>query len=101
MRIAGVELGGTKCVCVLSQDGATIVEARRIATTDPAETMAGIEDALDAWGEFDAIGIASFGPRHIIRSDESLTLSEDLPVAITAVDTEKTIAGLIDDTSII
>ena len=62
MRIAGVELGGTKCVCVLSQDGATIVEARRIATTDPATTMAGIEEALDGWGNFDAIGIASFGP---------------------------------------
>jgi PII-like signaling protein len=42
-------------------------------------------------------GIASFGPRHIIRSDESLTLSEDLPVAIAAVDTEATIGGLIDD----
>ena len=62
MRIAGVELGGTKCVCVLSQDGATIVEARRIVTTDPVTTMAGIEEALDGWGNFDAIGIASFGP---------------------------------------
>lgn len=40
-------------------------------------------------------GIASFGPRHIIRSDESLTLSEDSPVAITAVDTEATIGALV------
>ena len=62
MRIAGVELGGTKCVCVLSQDGATIVEARRIDTTDPETTMAAIEQALDQWRGFDAIGIASFGP---------------------------------------
>ena len=62
MRIAGVELGGTKCVCVLSQDGATIVEARRVDTTDPETTMAAIEEALDQWRGFDAIGIASFGP---------------------------------------
>ena len=71
MRIAGVELGGTKCVCVLSQDGATIVEARRIATTDPVTTMAGIEEALDSWGGFDAIGIASFGPIGIDRAAPS------------------------------
>ncbi|EHB59089.1 protein of unknown function DUF190 [Mycolicibacterium rhodesiae JS60] len=42
-------------------------------------------------------GIASFGPRHIIRSDESLTLSEDPPIAIAAIDTAETIGGLIDD----
>ncbi|KAA0108857.1 DUF190 domain-containing protein [Mycolicibacterium sp. P1-5] len=42
-------------------------------------------------------GIASFGPRHIIRSDESLALSEDPPIAIAAVDTAETIGGLIDD----
>lgn len=42
-------------------------------------------------------GIASFGPRHVIRSDESLTLSEDPPIAIAAVDTAETIGGLIDD----
>ncbi len=71
MRIAGVELGGTKCVCVLSQDGRTIVEAQRIDTTDPATTMAGIEAALDGWGEFAAIGIASFGPIGIDRGAPS------------------------------
>ncbi|MBB3606040.1 PII-like signaling protein [Mycolicibacterium sp. BK556] len=42
-------------------------------------------------------GIASFGPRHVIRSDESLTLSEDPPIAIAAVDTAETIGALIDD----
>ena len=71
MRIAGVELGGTKCVCVLSQDGQTIVEAHRIDTTDPETTMAGIEAALDGFGDFDAIGVASFGPTGIDRSAPS------------------------------
>jgi PII-like signaling protein len=42
-------------------------------------------------------GIASFGPRHIIRTDESLTLSEDPPVAVAAVDTAETIGGLVND----
>lgn len=42
-------------------------------------------------------GIASFGPHNIIRSDESLTLSEDPPAAITAVDTESVIGGIVGD----
>ena len=42
-------------------------------------------------------GIASFGPRHMIRSDESLTLSEDPPVAVAAVATAETIGALIND----
>jgi len=60
--IAGVEMGGTKCLCVVSHDGRTIADQRRVPTTDPETTMAGIEAALDEWREFDAIGIASFGP---------------------------------------
>jgi PII-like signaling protein len=39
-------------------------------------------------------GIASFGPRHQLRSDELLSLSEDPPVAIAAVDTADKIAAL-------
>lgn len=42
-------------------------------------------------------GIASFGPRHVLRTDESLSLSEDPPVAIAAVDVESKIRGLVDD----
>jgi PII-like signaling protein len=42
-------------------------------------------------------GIASFGPRHVLRTDESLSLSEDPPVAIAAVDLESKISGLVDD----
>lgn len=39
-------------------------------------------------------GIAGFGPRHELRSDRSLSGSEDLPVAIAAVDAADKIAGL-------
>jgi PII-like signaling protein len=42
-------------------------------------------------------GIASFGPRHILRTDESLSLSEDPPVTIAAVDVESKMSGLVDD----
>jgi PII-like signaling protein len=42
-------------------------------------------------------GIASFGMRHVLRTDESLSLSEDPPVAIAAVDVESKISGLVDD----
>jgi PII-like signaling protein len=39
-------------------------------------------------------GIASFGPRHVVRTDESLSMSEDPPVAVAAVDKADKIAGL-------
>jgi PII-like signaling protein len=42
-------------------------------------------------------GIASFGPRHVLRTDESLSLSEDPPVVIAAVDVESKISSLVDD----
>lgn len=42
-------------------------------------------------------GIASFGPRKELRSDEWLSLSEDPPVAVAAVDARTKMAGLVDD----
>ncbi|CAN5385726.1 DUF190 domain-containing protein [soil metagenome] len=42
-------------------------------------------------------GIASFGPRGVVRSDELLSMSEDLPVAITAVDTPDRIDAVVDE----
>ncbi len=42
-------------------------------------------------------GIASFGPRGVVRSDETLSMSEDLPVAITAVDRPEHIDAVVDD----
>jgi PII-like signaling protein len=41
-------------------------------------------------------GIASFGPHHQLRSDEQLSMSEDPPVTIAAVDTADKISGLAD-----
>ena len=42
-------------------------------------------------------GIASFGPSHELRTDVSLSLSEDPAVAIAAVDVEAKIRSLVDE----
>lgn len=65
MRVAGVELGGTKCICVLATPGGLIVDQATVPTTRPEETLVAIERILDGWqagGGFASLGIASFGP---------------------------------------
>jgi fructokinase len=64
--VASVELGGTKCVCLLGHGPDAVIDRRRIATGAPEPTMAAIEAALDEWQAapraFAALGIAAFGP---------------------------------------
>lgn len=67
----GVELGGTKCVCLLARSHEEIVDRRVIATSTPAETLEDIERVLDEWKAkhgIRALGIASFGPIDLDRS---------------------------------
>ena len=62
--IAGVELGGTKVVAVLWQDGAPVDEFR-VPTRDPDTTFGDLLAGLGRWWEahpFEALGVASFGP---------------------------------------
>ena len=62
---AGIELGGTKCVCTLAGGPAAIVDQHVVPTTVPSETLPAILAVLDRWAAgpgFDAMGIASFGP---------------------------------------
>lgn len=72
-------------------------ERQRTGSRFLAEAMLDLYTEREVASSIMLRGIASFGPRHVIRSDESLTLSEDPPVAITAVDTEATITALLDD----
>lgn len=70
-RIAGVELGGTKCIVVLADGEGNIERQDTVPTLDPASTLAAIEERLDQWsadGAFDALGIASFGPLDLDRA---------------------------------
>lgn len=63
--LAGVELGGTKCVCLLASGPDDIREEVRIGTTTPGETLAAIRTVLAGWRDregFAALGVASFGP---------------------------------------
>ena len=69
----GVEAGGTKFVCVIGTGPGDIAETQRIDVADPANT---IEAALDffrrglaAGTQLDAIGIGSFGPVELRRSN--------------------------------
>lgn len=66
--IAGVELGGTKCIAILASGPDRVLEEVRIPTTTPAETLPALEAALDQWRCVAAIGIASFGPVSIDRA---------------------------------
>lgn len=63
--IAGVELGGTKCVCILASGPDDVREETRLPTTTPDETLGAIRATLARWKAgpgFAAVGVASFGP---------------------------------------
>ncbi len=64
--LAGVELGGTKCVCILGTGPDDIRAQERLPTQSPDVTLTRIESILDEWsrtqGPIAALGIASFGP---------------------------------------
>jgi fructokinase len=60
--IAGVELGGTKVICVLASGPGDVRETVHIPTTTPDESLGAVEDVLRRWTGYQALGIASFGP---------------------------------------
>ena len=64
--LAGVELGGTKCVCILGTGPDDVRAIERLTTGEREDTLRQIEAVLDRWrsqyGAPRALGIASFGP---------------------------------------
>jgi fructokinase len=65
--LAGVELGGTKCICLLARGPHDIRAQLAIPTAENSDaTMRRIEGTLHEWqgihGPIAALGIASFGP---------------------------------------
>jgi fructokinase len=58
---AGVELGGTKCVAILAPGPGEVLARETVPTTSPEETLGAIANILSRW-QFQALGIASFGP---------------------------------------
>ena len=65
--VAGIELGGTKVICILASGPDAIEDRVSIPTTSPQETLAAVEVVVDGWSGFAALGIASFGPVAIDR----------------------------------
>jgi len=64
----GVEGGGTTFRCALAEgDPTNITEVVSIATTSPEETIGKVCAWLRSKGEFDGIGVASFGPVDLTR----------------------------------
>ncbi len=64
--LGGVELGGTKCVCIIGTGPQDIRAQSTIPTVDCRTTLERINATLDEWqaphGRFEALGLASFGP---------------------------------------
>lgn len=65
--LCGVELGGTKCVCLIGTGPEDIIAQTALPTgSDSAATLHQIAEVLRNWkasyGAFSAIGLASFGP---------------------------------------
>lgn len=72
--IAGVELGGTKCIATLADESGRVLEQHKIPTTSPDETLPQLAALVDTWcdaHEISAIGIASFGPLVLDRHSPS------------------------------
>jgi PII-like signaling protein len=61
-----------------------------------AETMLRLYEQRRVASSIVLRGIAGFGSRHSVRTDQSLSLSEDPPVAIIAVDTKPVIEELLE-----
>lgn len=65
LPLAGVELGGTKCIVTLAHGPGVVLDQRTVPTTTPDETLPAIVAILKEWqsaGGFRALGIGSFGP---------------------------------------
>ena len=64
--LGGVELGGTKCVCIIGSGPEDVRDHVSIPTGERDSTLARINSVLDGWqakhGPIEALGLASFGP---------------------------------------
>ena len=72
--LAGVELGGTKCIALLASGPDAIVAREQVFTTTVDETLGAIEQILADWRSkhrFAALGIGSFGPLDLDQGSTS------------------------------
>src|SRR5689334_22378634 len=64
--LAGVEMGGTKCICTLGTGPDDIRAQVTLPTLDPDTTLGSIAALIEKWSQSAeapaALGVASFGP---------------------------------------
>jgi fructokinase len=69
--LAGVELGGTKCICILGVSAQDVRAQIELPTQSPNVTLPAVEAILDEWRAtgaiIGAIGLAAFGPLNLRR----------------------------------
>ncbi|WP_313536444.1 ROK family protein [Sphingomonas sp.] len=71
--VAGIELGGTKCILTLAYGPDRILAQETVPTEAPEKTLAALEAVLAGWWGaegFAALGIASFGPVCLDPADD-------------------------------
>ena len=81
MRLAGIELGGTKAIAVLG-DGDVILDKCIMPTRHPDETLGALNTVLREWravAPLDGLGIASFGPVGVNPASPSYGTMLDTP----------------------
>jgi fructokinase len=70
-NLAGIEMGGTKCVCTLGTGPDDVRAQETFPTQHPETTLGAIAELLDSWrarfGQFAALGVAAFGPIDLLR----------------------------------
>ncbi len=70
MLYGGIEAGGTKFVCAVSDENLNILERVSIKTTVPEETMKEVFEFFDKY-KICSIGIGSFGPIDINKNSKT------------------------------
>jgi PII-like signaling protein len=73
-----------------------LAERRRTSEGFVSEVLLGLYEQHGIASSIVLRGIGGFGTGRYLRTDQSLTLSEDPPVVIVAVDTRKTIDAVLD-----
>ena len=73
--LAGVELGGTKCICILGTGPDDVRAQVQIPTEEPARTLGRLQWILTEWraryGPIAALGVGSFGPLEVRRDSSA------------------------------
>ncbi|MCX7122755.1 MAG: ROK family protein [Gammaproteobacteria bacterium] len=74
MRLAGIEAGGTKFICVMGDETGKIIDRAEFPTQTPEVTLAQVIAFMaehHAQGKLDAIGVGCFGPIDPLRGSKT------------------------------